>query len=169
MKHICIIIFLAVLVPFSISAQTTFRDSLLDRMEGNWILTGTIEGQKTTHDVTASWILAHQYFQFHEISREKDSTGKALYEAQVTIDWNAKLHQYACLWLDVTGGGGIVSGVLGMAERNGDTIPFLFKMSGSLFHTTFSYDAASDTWQWIMDGEENGTLQLFARLTMSRK
>jgi len=149
--------------------KTSFQDSLLEHMTGTWVLVGTIDGQQTTHDVTASWILQHQYLQIREISREKDSTGKALYEAQVTIDWNAKLHHYSCLWLDITAGGGISSGVLGIAERKGDTLPFLFNIGGSLFHTTFVYNAAMDTWQWLMDGEEKGVLQPFARMEMTRK
>jgi hypothetical protein len=119
--------------------------------------------------VQVSWILQHQYLQIKEVAREKDSTGKASYEALVLIGWDEKLHKYSCLWLDVTGGGGLMNDVFGHAERVGNTIPFLFNICGSLFHTTFAYNAASDTWKWTMDGEEKGTLQPFARMTMTRK
>jgi hypothetical protein len=166
-KQILLVVFLLCGVVFSQS--TSFQDSLLDRMTGEWVLAGTIDGQQTTHDVSVSWILQHQYLQIKEISREKDSTGKALYEALVLICKDDKLHQYSCLWLDVTAGGGLKNDVFGHAERKGDSIPFLFNIGGSLFHTTFAYQASSDSWQWTMDGEVNGTLQPFARLKMTRK
>ena len=163
-----ILVFVFLLCAVGISQQTSFQDSLLEHMTGIWVLAGTIDGQQTTHDVQVSWILQHQYLQIKEISREKDSTGKALYEALVLICKDEKLHQYSCLWLDVTAGGGLKNDVFGHAERVGDTIPFLFNIGGTLFHTTFTYQASNDLWQWTMDGEVNGTLQPFARLKMVR-
>jgi hypothetical protein len=162
---------LAILVSFAVSAQqTTFQDSLLDHMMGKWILQGTIAGKETTHDIATEWVLGHQYVQLHEISREKNATGEAMYEALVFIGWDQPLSQYDCLWLDVTGGGGLSAQAIGHAERKGDSIAFLFKGSdGNIFHTTFVYEKGTDTWQWLMDGEENGTLQPFARVKLTKK
>jgi len=57
----------------------------------------------------------------------------------------------------------------GDAERDDDKIAFVFKgTDGSLFHTTFVYDRSADTWQWLMDGEQNGKLPPFARLMLTR-
>ena len=172
MKKILRFILLAFLVSIKISAQqTSFQDSLLDRMAGNWNLKGTIAGQEVTHDIKVSWILEHQYLQINEISREKDSDGTAAYEAMVLIGWDSELSKYACLWLDVTGGGGLsANAITGYAERKGDEIPFLFKMNEeSVWHTTFAYDRNTDTWQWYMDGEDNGKLKPFARVILTRK
>jgi hypothetical protein len=162
---------LIILVSFSASAQqTTFQDSSLDRFIGKWVLQGTIAGKETTHDIDAEWVLGHQYVQFHEVSREKNGNGEAMYEAIVFIGWDQPSNQYACLWLDVTGGGGLSAQAIGHAKRNGDKIAFLFKGSdGSLFHTTFLNERSSETWQWLMDGEENGKLQPFARVKLLRK
>ena len=45
----------------------------------------------------------------------------------------------------------------------------VFKFSDTnQFHTTFLYDRNTDTWQWIMDGEENGKLQPFARVKLTK-
>jgi hypothetical protein len=165
-----LILFLLLLSCPAMAQQSSFQDSLIDRMAGNWILTGTIGGAQTTHDITATWVLAHQYLQVHEVSRKKDSTGQPAYEAIVYFGWDEPLNQYACLWLDITGGGGLSAQAIGHARRNGNEIPFLFKSpDGSLFHTTFVYDKTTDTWQWLMDGEENGKLQPFARVTLKRK
>jgi hypothetical protein len=152
------------------SQQTTFQDPLLDHMIGKWVLKGTIEGSVTTHDIDAEWVLGHQYVQLHEVSREKDAKGQAAYEAIVFIGWDQPSSQYACLWLDTTGGGGLTGQAIGHAKRSGDEIAFLFKAGdGSLFHTTFAYNKSTDTWQWLMDGEEKGKLQPFARVKLTRK
>ena len=154
-----------------IFAQSSrFEDTVLNRMAGDWVLKGTIAGQQTVHDISAAWILAHEYLQLHEISREQDSLGHPAYEALVFFGWDASLKEYDCLWLDITGGGGLTGQGIGRAPRSGYTIPFLFKGSdGSLFHTTFVYDMVSDTWQWLMDGDEQGKLVPFARVTLQRK
>ena len=59
---------------------------------------------------------------------------------------------------------------IGHAERNGDKIAFLFNGGdNSIFHTTFVFERNTDIWQWLMDGEENGKLQPFARVNLTRK
>jgi hypothetical protein len=171
MKKCTALLFLVSLISSSVSAQqTTFQDPLLEHMVGTWVLQGTIAGKETTHDIITEWVLGHQYLQFHETSREKNTTGEAEYEALVFIGWDQPSSQYSCLWLDVTGGGGLSAQAIGHAKPHGDEIAFLFKGSdGSTFHTTFVYDRSVDTWRWLMDNEENGTLRPFARVTLTKK
>jgi hypothetical protein len=139
-------------------------------MIGKWVLLGTIEGKETTHDIDTEWVLGHQYVRLHEVSREKNAQGQAEYEAIVFIGWDQPSSQYACLWLDSTGGGGLTAPAIGHAKRSGDEIAFLFKSAdGSIFHTTFAYSKGTDSWQWLMDGEEGGKLQPFARVKLTRK
>ncbi len=162
--------FLLALFSLPALAQEAFRDPLLDHMTGQWVLQGTIAGKETTHDITVDWVLNREYMRLQEVSREKDAKGRAAYEAMVFVGWDQKLSQYACLWLDTTGGGGLTPGAIGNGKRNGNEITFLFKdEDGSTFHTTFAYDSGADTWQWRMDGEEHGKLQPFARVTLKRK
>ena len=170
MKIVLRIILLSTIVFFNIySQQTTFQDTLLEKMIGEWTLKGTIANKETVHDISVSWILDHQYLQLKEVSQEKNADGKPAYEALVFIGWDATLNQYSCLWLDVTGGGGLNPQAIAHAKRNGDEIAFLFKIGSESFHTTFVYDRGTDSWQWIMDGEENGKLQPFARVKLARK
>ena len=61
------------------------KDPLLDHMTGRWVLTGTIEGQQTTHDVEAQWILQNTYVRLTEVSREKDKAGKPARQAQLNL------------------------------------------------------------------------------------
>jgi hypothetical protein len=163
-------ILIALISITALAQQTAFKDPLLDHMIGKWILQGTIDGKKTTHDIDAEWVLNHEYVRLHEVSREKDSKGQPAYEAIVFIGWDQTSNEYACLWLDNTGGSGLSAHAIGHAKRSGDTIAFLFKIKeGFSFHTTFAYNKSTDTWQWLMDGEEGGKLQPFARVKLTRK
>lgn len=142
------------------------QDPLLDHMTGHWVLQGIIAGQQIVHDIDAQWVLAHQYIQFHEVSREKDAKGQPAYDAIVYIGWDSGLSQYSCLWLDSTGGGGLDGKGIAHAKRGSDQLAFLFL---GTFHTTFIYDKATDSWQWTMDDEEQGKLVPFARVKLLRK
>jgi hypothetical protein len=134
------------------------------------VLAGTIAGEQVTHDVVIDWVLGHHYVRIHEVARGLDSTGAPAYEAIVFIGWDGPSQQYACLWLDSTGGEGISGQAIGYATASGDSIPFVFHFpDGSPFYNTFAYDGATDTWQWHLDGEESGERQPFARVTLSRR
>ena len=171
MKKLLQLILLFVLVsPVTVKSQQISQpDSLLNKLAGKWVLTGTIEGQKTTHDVDAKRVLNGQYVQIKEVSREKDEKGNPLYDAVIYICWQDAKKQYFCLWLDNTSNEGISNQVIGRAKQNGDKIEMVFKFSdANQFHTTFIYDRETDTWQWLMDGEENGKLQPFASVRLTK-
>jgi hypothetical protein len=148
--------------------QPTFTDSLLDRFVGRWVLTGTIAGKTTTHDVTAEWVLGHQYLRFHEASRETDAAGQPQYQDDVYIGWDGQARRYCLVWLDVYGS--VTPQSLGTATRSGDALPFVFhdEHGAENFHTTFAYDRAADRWNWVMDNVRDGQPRPFARLTMTR-
>lgn len=140
---------------------------LLDRLAGDWVLQGMIAAKQTTHDVQASWVLNHEYLELHEISREKNASGGAAYEAIVYMSWDVKAQQYTCLWLDSTSGGGLSAEGIARANPVGDSIPFIFTISpADQIHTTFSYDKTNDTWQWLIDNLEDGQIHHFANVTL---
>lgn len=142
---------------------------LLDHLAGNWVLQGTIANKPTTHDVQATWVLNREYLQLHEVSREKNASGAPAYEAIVYISWDAKTQEYICMWLDSTAGGGLSAEGLAHGKLADDSIPFIFTTSPTdQIHTTFSYDKAADTWQWLIDNVENKRTQRFATVTLTR-
>lgn len=144
------------------------KDPLLDHMTGRWVLSGTIEGKKTVHDVAAQWVLQGTYVLLHETAREKDAAGKPEYEAEVLLAYDAAKSRYVCFWYD-TEGVAAPDAQGGVAVRAGDTLPFLFKTPQGDFHTTFVYQAKTDIWTWAMDGDNKGKLVPFARVTLKRK
>ena len=141
------------------------QETLLQHFVGRWVLQGHIAGDDVLHTVNAKWILGRQYLQFNESTRR----GKVDYEATVLIGWDTETSRYACLWLDSTGGSGLTNGIIGYAERNEQELAFAFASGSSTFHTTFSYDRATDSWRWTMDSEKpDGSMKPFARLAMHR-
>lgn len=171
MRLILVMMVLTVFIPCLTWAQPIKNpNDLLEHLNGEWVLEGTIDGRQTTHDVIASWVLNRQYIQLQEVSREKDKTGCPEYEALVYITWELDRGEYSCLWLDSTGNTGLSGDAVGHAKLSGDEIPFLFFVGdGRAFHTTFIYDRSKDMWRWTMDGEDGDQLVPFARVTLERK
>jgi hypothetical protein len=147
--------------------QATFQDPLVDRLAGKWVLTGRMDKGQVTHDITAEWVLAHQYLEIHEVSREKDKDGSPVYQATVYIGWDAKKQIYDCVWLDDYGS--ISTQSLGTAKPNGDSIAFVFqdRDDPGSFHTTFTWHPKARTWAMDMDQVTDGKAQMFARTVLT--
>jgi hypothetical protein len=159
------LLWLVATVP-AFAQQATFHDSLIDHLSGKWILTGEIAHRQTTHDISAVWVMNHQYLEIREISREQRPDGSPFYDATVYIGWDESTKHYVCVWLDDYGS--ISTQSLGYAVRVGDSIPFVFqdRDDDGKFHTTFSYDEASNSWAMNMDQGPDGKLVPFARATL---
>lgn len=146
------------------------QDPLLDQFVGTWVMTGMIAGDEVTHDIVAEWVLGHHYLRFREVAREKDDAGMPAYEAIVFIGWDETRSAYACLWLDVTGGGGLTGEGIGRATRVGDSLPFVFDTGDSgVIYNTMTYDREGDTWNWLIDVERDGETSNFAGVTLTRR
>ncbi len=161
-------------VPYSVCAQdsvTSKPDSVLDKLEGEWIMTGTVGNEEVTHDVYVDRILKRQYFRIHELSREKDADGEPEYEAWIHIAWDKENAEYVVMWLDSTATTNFAPEGVGHGKPDGDRIPFIWKSAdGSGINNTFKYDRASDTWTWEIDNvEKSKKAAAFARLTLNRK
>jgi hypothetical protein len=151
--------------------STVYSDPLLDHLIGTWVLRGNIAHRPTTHDVVAEWVLGHEYVRLHEVSREKDAKGNPAYEAIVLIGSGRPSHDYACLWLDTTGGGGLAPEGIGHAIHAVGEIPFAFSDgTGKVsFRNTFVYHKNTHSWEWIMDNVLDGKLIPFGRVTLTRQ
>jgi hypothetical protein len=145
-------------------------DPLLDRLAGTWILQGTIAGHQTTHDIESKWVLGHEYLRLQETSREKNAQGQLAYEAIIFIEWDDTAHEYRCLWLDSTGGGGLAAPIA-QGKHGNDEITFSWRDrdNDSGVNTTFPYNKAADTWNWLIDNEKAGKRTPFARVKLTRK
>jgi hypothetical protein len=147
------------------------HDPLLDRLVGNWVLRGEIAHKAVTHAVTARWVLAHEYVQIREISRSRTAAGEPDYEAIVYIGWDPDLKQYACLWLDSTGGDGLVGWALGHANPEKRELAFVFsdKNGDPSVRNTFAYEPATNSWHWAIDNVDKGKVEHFANVALTRR
>jgi hypothetical protein len=137
---------------------------------GQELIMKTVIGIVAVSFLIPIFVLAQQPATFQDPLLDHFAKGQPAYEAIVFIGWDQPTGQYSCLWLDNTGGGGLVGQAIAHAKRESDKIAFLFKSAdGSLFHTTFVYDKKADSWQWLMDGEEKGKFTAFARVKLTRK
>jgi hypothetical protein len=154
----------------AMAGQRGFQDELLDRMAGNWLMSGTIGGNQVVHDLVAEWVLGHQYLRFHEVAREVDDEGAPAYEAIVFIGWDQLISRYTCLWLDVTGSGARFPDATGYAEPAVDKLAFIFDTGDdSVIHTTFTYTRESDVWHWLIENVRGAKRSTFARVSLTRQ
>lgn len=173
LSFIAILTTLIFCFPSSVGAQdslTSKPDSVLDKLEGEWVMTGTIAGEEVTHDVYVDRILKRQYLRIHELSREKEADGQPAYEAWIHIAWDKEKAEYVVMWLDNTATTNFAPEGVGHGKPDGDRIPFVWKLAdGSGIHNTFKYDRASDIWTWEIDNVETSKKSSpFARLTLKR-
>lgn len=146
-------------------------DSLVESMTGQWVMEGTIDDEKVTHDVRVDRILNRQYVRIHELAREKDAAGEPAYEAWIHIAWDKANGEFVVMWLDNTGVTNFSPDGVGHGKPEGDRIPFIWKLAdGSGIRNTFAYDRASDTWSWAIDNvDKAGQSSPFGRVTLKRK
>ncbi len=144
---------------------------LMEKMTGKWMLRGTINKEKVTHDVFVDRILNRQYVRIHEVSREKDASGKPAYEAWLHIAWDKANGEFVVMWLDNTGITNFSPDGVGHGKPEGDRIPFIWKLAdGSGIHNTFAYERTSNTWSWNIDNlDKSGKASPFGRVTLKRK
>jgi len=140
-----------------------FRDELLDRMTGTWILTGSLQGRPANHSVEVRWILNHQFLEI----REKDKTA-AGYEALALLGRDNMSERYVVHWNDVFGGR--FSETLGYGARSGDEITLVFEYPDGPFRTTMRWLADKKQWEWVMRTKnDKGQWEDFGRMTLTRE
>lgn len=169
MKSFVLLIIAACLAPAAFAQTLAERHTPLDHLAGRWVMTGVIAGQDIVHDLEAEWVLGGHYLFFHEIARERNEQGNPAYESRVYFGWDEAGERLVCLWLDVTGGGGLVPHGLGYGKPDGDRIPFVWgEGTDGQIHNTFIYLAEQDSWAWQIDNVREGVSSNFARVTLQR-
>jgi len=137
-----------------------FHDELLDNLQGTWKVTGQTMGQPREIDLTAEWVLNHQFLLVHE-KDAKPVEGKPLYEAQVYIGYDNASDRYVAHWLDIYGGR--FSETLGYGRRLANSVMFVFEYPDGPFHNTFAWNSAARTWHFLLEQKDaTGKWTVFA-------
>ncbi len=150
--------------------RNKFRDGLLDKMVGEWIVDGTVMGQPLRHSGDAEWVLNHQFLRLHfrDASSATRKTPDPPYEALVFIGFDNMSERYVAHWLDTFGGR--TSEVLGFGTKEGGrAIRFVFEGGSGPLHNVVSWDPAKKTWRMLIrQKNERGKWRTFADETFHR-
>ena len=137
-----------------------FRDGLLDNLQGRWKLTGIVMRSPREMDLSAEWVLNHQFLLVHE----KDTAagkGKIPYEAQIYIGYDNASDRYVIHWIDIFGGR--FSETLGYGTRSGNSIKFVFEYPDGPFHNTFTWNPEEKSWRFFLEQKDaEGKWKTFA-------
>jgi hypothetical protein len=143
-----------------------FHDELLDNLQGRWKVTGTIRSQPREMELSAEWVLNHQFL----LVRQRDANateGKLAYEAQIYVGYDNASERYVVHWIDIFGGR--TSETLGYGRRSGNGIKFVFEYPDGPFHNTFTWNAEAKTWHFLLEQKNaEGKWTVFADQTASK-
>jgi len=145
-------------------------DVLLDRLIGNWRVTGRIMNRPIQQRAEVDWALNHQFARIHFADvtpRDANYSGPSWrYDALVFIGYDNMSERYVAHWLDNFGGR--FSETLGFGtRRDKDSILFVFEYPDGPLHNTFAWHQESKTWTiTIVQKDSNAMWTDFAEETL---
>ena len=121
------------------------RDSLLDQLIGHWQVNRVMGGAPTGSTVDVSWVLNHQFVQFHYVP---DRGSQQPYEAIGYIGYDNMSERYVVHWLDIFGGR--VSETMGFGSRVANGMRFVFEYPDGPFTNVFTFDPSTRSWNLLL-------------------
>ncbi|HSB10368.1 MAG TPA: hypothetical protein VLM38_12845, partial [Blastocatellia bacterium] len=109
---------------------------------------GTVMKRAVQYNIHADWSLNHQFLELHL----KDAGTPSAYEARVFIGYDNASERYVAHWIDVFGGRW--SETLGFGARSGNAVKFVFEYPDGPFHTTFTWNPDTSTWNLLMQQKD---------------
>lgn len=149
MKKYSIVSLMVLLLPIHLLGQCNpkrFDDPLLEKLAGQWTLTGKIGERPVENNFTAQWVLNHQFLELNFA----DVATPPTYFAKVSIGYDCTTARYVAHWLDSFGG---QFSIKGTGEKKEETIEFVFEYPDGPFVNKFIYDSQQDTWHFHMTGK----------------
>jgi len=143
-----------------------FRDLLLNKLTGEWRITGKVAGQPLEHYGKVEWVLNHQFLKIYFLDV---GSRKAQYEALVFIGYDIMAKRYVVHWLDIFGAR--YPQTIGYGTRLGkNSIKLVFEDSTGPLHNTLTWNPRRETWNMHIEQKEaKGKWQVFADETFQRK
>jgi hypothetical protein len=116
----------------------------LDRMVGDWDLTGAMGDVPLHQAVEARWSLGNTFVTMHCRSVVPVREGEIPYEAIYHIGYSEQHDLYVMHLLDTFGVS--LRPVPGIGRREGNALPFVFQYEEGPFTNTFTWDGGTGTW-----------------------
>jgi hypothetical protein len=117
--------------------------------------------------VEASWTLGGLFVEMYFKSILPAPDGQRPYEAVYYIGYNEQENVYVLHLLDTFGVG--TGCVVGLGQRTGSSIPFVFNYAEGPFTNTLSWEPVNRAWTFEQTYLENDQVKTFATKRMSRR
>ena len=152
--------------PSLAQSSAGWQDDLANRLTGTWKLEGKVQGHDAHHEVTAEWVLNHQFLRIHEKTGAVAPASEKPYEALWFLGYDDTSDRYVLHLLDIFGAR--FSETLGYGARAGNELRFIFEYLDGPFHTTFRWSAETGDWQWLLEQKDKtGKWTQFADLRLT--
>ncbi len=153
--------------PAASQRPVEWREDLVDRLAGTWIVLGTVLGREAHHNVRAEWVLNHQFLRIQEKTATSAPADERPYDAIWFLGYDPIKARYILHLLDTFGGR--YSETLGYGIREGNEIRFAFEYPDGPFRNTYRWNSRDGTWQWYMEQKDKGGVWApFADLKLTR-
>jgi len=162
-------LFSALLSPHMMAQPAAdWQDDLVGRLAGSWKLEGKVMGNNAHHDVQADWVLNRQFLRIQEKTAANAPATERSYDSIWYLGYDPISERYVLHLLDTYGAR--FSETLGYGTRDGNRIRFIFEYPDGPFHNTYVWNAAENSWQWVMEQKDkNGKWVPFANLKLTRE
>ncbi len=143
--------------------STDNRPAILQKLDGNWVVTGDVRGKPVQYNVSTAPALQGW---FTEISMN-DVQVPSQYESRIFIGFDSDSSQIIAHWMDSFGAQYSIPHGTGIILEN--TIEFIVPYPDSSFKDRFEYHPESDSWTLEITAQQpNGTWKHFAKYSFRR-
>lgn len=157
MSALAVALCLVTLPAFGQQGSAAQAERLLERLVGEWIMTGEVHGELVQYRLSARRVLNRRFVELHMI----DVRQPAKFEARVFLGHDPDADRLIAHWLDSFGAAYSVPHGVGTASA--DTIRFEVPYASGAFRDTFVFDAQQGTWRFVLESNHrNGGWDLFA-------
>jgi hypothetical protein len=122
---------------------------LLQRLIGQWTMTGAVRARPVTYQLEGAWVLQGRFIELH---MQDVANTPPRYEARVFIGPDTLPGRVLAHWLDNFGA--VYSVPPATGGLAGDSLTLDFPYRDGAFHDTFVYDSRSDTWTIDLDAAD---------------
>jgi hypothetical protein len=128
-------------------ADSSPDEAYLDRLQGQWVMKGTVGSQPVRYRAEGRRILQGGFLSLHM----RDVAAPPQYEASVFLGYDSKAKDYVAHWLDRFGAAG--ARVVATGHRDGDRLVLIFPYPEGAFRDTFSWHRDTATWTLLIESQ----------------
>jgi hypothetical protein len=121
------------------------QDRLLDKLVGNWKVTGLAHGNPYTWTMNGEWVLSHQFLRLTWKSAENIVGVGRPFEAVYYFRYDDRKNQYIAHLLKNFGAED--SSVLGYGEPKADQVMVAYKLTQETVTEQFTWEPTSNNWR----------------------